>query len=91
MITLDLTEDGKYLKITNASLNSERSAIYSYFKKKSKDADFNVLVDRGIWDGMDHFMSKDGRVPVGLWREVYNFLCLVFISNITLCACYRAN
>ena len=73
MITLDLTEDGKYLKITNASLNSERSAIYSYFKKKSKDADFNVLVDRGIWDGMDHFMSKDGRVPVGLWREVYNF------------------
>ena len=73
MIALDLTEDGKYLKITNASLNSERSAIYSYFKKKSKDADFNVLVDRGIWDGMDHFMSKDGRVPVGLWREVYNF------------------
>jgi superfamily II DNA or RNA helicase len=73
MVQLEVTEDGQHIRIVEASLNSEKSHIYNYFKKKSKDADFNVLVDRGIWDGMDHFMTKDGKIPIGLWKEVYNF------------------
>lgn len=73
MITLEVTKDRQNLKLVEASLNSEKSSIYGYFKKKSKDADFNVLVDRGLWDGMDHFMTKDGKLPIGLWKEVYNY------------------
>lgn len=73
MITLEVTKDRQNLKLIEASLNSEKSSIYGYFKKKSKDADFNVLVDRGLWDGMDHFMTKDGKLPIGLWKEVYNY------------------
>ena len=73
MIQLKLSEDKKTINIVEASLNSEKSSIYKYFKKKSKDADFNVLVDRGIWDGMDHFMTKQGSIQVGLWKEIYNF------------------
>jgi superfamily II DNA or RNA helicase len=73
VITLEVTKDRQNLKLVEASLNSEKSSIYGYFKKKSKDADFNVLVDRGLWDGMDHFMTKDGKLPIGLWKEVYNY------------------
>lgn len=73
MIILQVTEDRQNLKLVEATLNSEKSSVYGYFKKKSKDADFNVLVDRGLWDGMDHFMTKDGKLPIGLWKEVYNY------------------
>jgi superfamily II DNA or RNA helicase len=73
MVTFSVSSDKKTLILTEASLNSEKSAAYNYFKKKSKDGDFNILVSRGIWDGMDHFMSKKGELPIGLWKELKNF------------------
>jgi superfamily II DNA or RNA helicase len=73
MISFELSENKKSLILTGSSLNSEKSAVYNYFKKKSKDGDFNILVNRGIWDGMDHFMSKTGELPIGLWKELKNF------------------
>lgn len=73
MILFELTKDAKHLKISEYSLNSEKKALINYFKKKSKDADFNILVDRGIWDGLDHFVTKDGKIPIGLWKEIERF------------------
>lgn len=32
-----------------------------------------MLVDRGIWDGMDSFITKEGQIAIGLWKEVYEF------------------
>lgn len=58
-------------------MNMERSDLFSYFKKKSKLAEFNVLVERKIWDGKDPFITKDGVISIGLWKEIYNF-CEVF-------------
>jgi superfamily II DNA or RNA helicase len=73
MIKFTITEDGHHLKLSGFDLNSERSGLYSYFRKKSKAAAFNVMVDRGIWDGYDKFITKDGKIAIGLWREVYKF------------------
>ena len=65
--------DGNEIELVESSLNSEKKKVYNFFKKKSKDSLFNVLVERGIWDGMDHFMSEDWRLPIGLWKEIYAF------------------
>jgi superfamily II DNA or RNA helicase len=73
MINFVITPDGKHLKVEEYSLNSELEWIHSFFKKKSKDADFNPLVDSGAWDGMDPFMTKENTLPIGLWKELSNF------------------
>jgi superfamily II DNA or RNA helicase len=73
VLRFKVTEDGNYIKLIDFSLNSERTALFSFFKKKSKAASFNVLVDRGIWDGFDHFITKDSKIAIGLWKEIYNF------------------
>jgi superfamily II DNA or RNA helicase len=73
MIKLEVTDDLKNLKVTSYDLSSQKDYLYSFFKKKSKDADFNKAVENGTWDGMDHFMTKDFTIPIGLWKEVYNF------------------
>ena len=64
MLQFGITDDNKNLKITAYTLSSERDYIYSFFKKKSKDAAFNASVENGTWDGMDHFMTKDFTVPI---------------------------
>jgi superfamily II DNA or RNA helicase len=73
MINFVITPDGKHLKVEEYSLNSELEWIHSFFNKKSKDADFNPLVDSGAWDGMDPFMTKENTLPIGLWKELSNF------------------
>lgn len=73
MLRFKVTEDGNYLQLTEFSLNSERTALFNFFKKKSKAAAFNVLVERGIWDGFDHFITKDAKISIGLWKEIYSF------------------
>lgn len=73
MISFELTKDKRRLKVSEYSLNSELASAHSFFQKKSKDSDFNALVDNGVWDGMDKFMSKDNSIPVGLWKELWNF------------------
>jgi len=73
MIRLEVTDDLKNLKVVSYELNSHRDYLYSFFKKKSKDADFNKAVENGTWDGMDHFMTKEWTIPIGLWKELANF------------------
>lgn len=73
MIKFELTKDNRYLKVTECNFQSHLTDLKMYFTKKSPDGDFNAQVDAGLWDGMDHFLSKDGKIPVGLWREVWNF------------------
>lgn len=73
MLQFGITDDNKNLKITAYSLSSERDYCYNFFKKKSKDAAFNAAVENGTWDGMDHFMTKEFTIPIGLWREVSEF------------------
>jgi superfamily II DNA or RNA helicase len=73
MLRFELTPDKKFIKLVDFSLNSERADLFTFFKRKSKKADFNILVDRGAWDGYDRFITKDGRIAVSLWKEVYNF------------------
>ena len=73
MLTFKITEDRKFIQLLDFTLNSERKSLFNYFKRKSKKAAFNVLVDRGIWDGKDSFITKDGKIAIGLWKEVYRF------------------
>ena len=73
MLTFKVSEDRKWIELLDFSLNSERTSLFSFFKKKSKQADFNVLVDRGIWDGNDVFITKEGKISIGLWKEIYKF------------------
>lgn len=54
-------------------MNCERTDLFKFFKKKSKKAAFNVLVDRGVWDGYDTFIDKDAKIAIGLWKEIYAF------------------
>lgn len=65
--------DRNRIQLIESSLNSEKNQVYKFFKKKSKDGDFNILVERGIWDGKDAFMTDDGFIPIGLWKEIYAF------------------
>lgn len=73
MLKFALSEDKRSIKLIDFDLNSERIDLFKYFKRKSKKAAFNVLVDRGIWDGFDSFITKEGVVSVSLWKEIYNF------------------
>jgi len=73
VLKFQLTPDKKFIKLVDFTLNSERVSLFKFFKRKSKKAAFNVLVDRGIWDGMDSFITKNGEIAVGLWREIYSF------------------
>lgn len=73
MITFRLTSDRQYLQIVNHTLKGELRDIKAYFKKKQKGYHFNQLYKRKLWDGCDHFIDKDLRIGVGLWKEVINF------------------
>lgn len=65
--------DNNHIQLVESSLNTYKKQVYDFFKKKSKDGEFNVLVQRGLWDGKDPFMTEDGRIPIGLWKEIYEF------------------
>ena len=73
MLKFKITDDRKFIKLVDFTLNSEKSSLFKFFKRKSKKAAFNVLVDRGVWDGMDSFITKDGSILIGLWKEIYEF------------------
>ena len=73
MLKFKLTDDHRFISLVDFELNSERNDLFNFFKRKSKKGEFNALVDRGIWDGKDKFITKEGRISIGLWKEVYNF------------------
>lgn len=73
MLKFKVSQDKKFIKLVDSTLNSEKTSLFRFFKRKSKKAAFNVLVDRGVWDGLDSFITKDGNIAIGLWKEIYNF------------------
>jgi superfamily II DNA or RNA helicase len=73
VLKFKVTQDKRFIKLTEYTLNYEKNSLHKFFKRKSKKAAFNVLVDRGVWDGLDSFITKDGNIAVGLWKEIYNF------------------
>lgn len=73
MLKFKISEDRSMIELVDFTLNSERKHLFDFFRKKSKKAAFNVLVDRGIWDGYDPFITKDAKIAIGLWKEIYNF------------------
>lgn len=73
MLKFKVSQDKKFIKLVDSTLNSEKTSLFKFFKRKSKKAAFNVLVDRGVWDGLDPFITKDGNIAIGLWKEIYNF------------------
>jgi len=72
-VTFRITEDGQRIQLVSFDLNMEKTAFRSFFTKKSKAAEFNVLVDRGLWDGMDKFVDEENSIAIGLWKELENF------------------
>ena len=73
MLHFKVTDDKKFIQLIKFTLNYEKKSLYKFFSRKSKQAAFNVRVDRGIWDGNDKFITKDGKIQIGLWKELYNF------------------
>lgn len=73
MLSFKISKDKNFVILDDFTLNSERAHLAGFFSKKSKKADFNVMVDRGLWDGFDPFMSDEGEIGIGLWKEVYKF------------------
>jgi superfamily II DNA or RNA helicase len=73
VLKFKVTDDKKFIKLIDFTLNYEKKSLTKFFKRKSRQAAFNVLVDRGVWDGNDSFITKDGNIAVGLWKELYNF------------------
>jgi superfamily II DNA or RNA helicase len=61
------------IKLDRYDLNLEKEQLFSFFKKRSKKADFNKLVELEIWDGLDSFITKNGEISIELWKEIFNF------------------
>ncbi len=73
MLKFKVIKQRDCIKLIEWSEDKEKSLLKDHFTKKSKDGDFNVLVDRGLWDGMDKFLTKNNEIPIGLWKEIYSF------------------
>lgn len=69
-LQLEVTEDKKFLKVTEAK-KEEISQLKLSFKKRIKNHYFHPLVKKKIWDGTIDFMDVNNRIPVGLWKEVF--------------------
>ena len=73
MLKFKVFKNRDCIKLVEWEDDREKGILKDHFTKKSKDGDFNVLVDRGIWDGMDNFLNKNNEIPIGLWREIHVF------------------
>ena len=69
MIKFKVSNDFTKIEVVDYSLNFELNSLRKYFRKKSKDANFNCKGD----DCFDFFLSKDNKIAIGLWKEVLNF------------------
>lgn len=64
-----VTPDNKFITITEAT-TEELDQITFSLRKKTKNARFNPLVKRGVWDGVINFIDKWNKVPIGLWNKL---------------------
>jgi superfamily II DNA or RNA helicase len=73
MIKFILSEDNRWLVLTNSTSDIEKKQIELSLTKKIHNFYFHPLVKRRLWDGSICFIEKRGpfwRIPVGLWSEV---------------------
>lgn len=74
MIKFQVSEDQQWLVLTEALDEVEKKQIEISLTQKIHNFYFHPLVKKKIWDGSICFVEKRGafwRVPIGLWREVY--------------------
>lgn len=75
MLGFKLTEDRKWLVLINCLDEIEKRQLEISLTRKIHNWYFHPLVKKKIWDGNICFIEKKGslwKVPVGLWREIYN-------------------
>jgi len=68
---LKVTEDKKFLQITEGSKN-EIDQMQASFTKKVENFHFIKKRFNNGWDGTVKFIDKYDRIPIGLWMEVKN-------------------
>jgi superfamily II DNA or RNA helicase len=68
-VKLRVTENGKYLRLYEASEVELEQIEYS-LKKRIRGFFYNPLVKKKLWDGYISFY-KDGYIPIGLWNELF--------------------
>ena len=73
MLIFKLTDDRQYFQLINYDTKGELKDLQMYFKKRQQGYHFNRLYKRKLWDGFDHFIDKDLRIGVGLWKEILKF------------------
>jgi superfamily II DNA or RNA helicase len=67
MIKFELTDDGKWFRLTESSDVLEFRQLQIFFTKKVKN--YWLFKKKG-WDGEIKFLYKNTFIPVGLWGEV---------------------
>lgn len=68
-----LSNDKKYIRLTDSISDAEMRSIRTYFRRKALNFYFDPRYRSGVWDGYDSFFN-DGYVAVGLWKELRDFL-----------------
>jgi superfamily II DNA or RNA helicase len=99
MLRFLVSEDEKWIILSDYSEDVERKQLEISLTQKIHNFYFHPLVKKKIWDGSVCFVDKKGpnwRIPIGLWREVmqicekYGFeveiegLDRIILSNLTL-------
>jgi hypothetical protein len=69
-VKLKVTDDKKFLTVTDCTMNEIEQLEYSFTKKVANY--FIIKKKIPSWDGEIHFMDRYQRVPLGLWQEVKN-------------------
>lgn len=67
MLKFELTEDGKWLRLTESSDVLELRQLQIFFTKKVKN--YWLFKKKG-WDGEIRFLYKNKFLPIGLWGEL---------------------
>lgn len=67
---LKVTDDNKFLQVVDCTMNEIEQLEYSFTKKV--DNYFIIKKKVPSWDGEIKYIDRYQRIPIGLWKEVYN-------------------
>lgn len=73
MLRFKVTDDRQHLQLISTDFKKEAKDLKLHFRKRQKGYHFNVLYKRKLWDGYDKFVDADGKIGIGLWKEVLKF------------------